>query len=180
MRTNNTLNAQETRRVNSRTPFLRRAIPVTVASVFTAMLALGHQTGATAQDATPQDNRHARRCSNATLRGDYGILVSGIRGAGPGATEMFVGIALHTYDGDGSFTGINSSHGQLTGAVRDRPVTGTYEVNADCTGTATLFIPGVPFPIETTFVIVDNGKEVKEAVMSPQPNLVTAVQRRIR
>jgi len=75
---------------------------------------------------------------------------------------------------------MDSTHGQLTGADRNRPVTGTYEVNADCTGTAMLFISGVPFPIETTFVIVDNGEEVKEAVMSPQPNLVTAVQRRIR
>jgi len=43
-----------------------------------------------------------------------------------------------------------------------------------------LFISGAPFPVETSFVIVDNGKEVKEAVMSPQPNLVTSVLHRIR
>lgn len=175
MRSNSTFSTQEMGRGNSSAPFLRRAIPVAVASVFAAMLALGDQTGASAQE-----DEHGRRCSNATLRGDYGILVSGIRGAGPGRTESFVGTALHTYDGNGGFTGIDSTHGQLTGADRDRPVTGTYEVNADCTGTATLFITGVPFPIETTFVIVDNGKEVKEAVMSPPPNLVTTVQRRVR
>ena len=45
-----------------------------------------------------------RVCGNRTLRGDYGILVSGIRGAGPGITESFVGTALRTYDGHGGFT----------------------------------------------------------------------------
>ena len=42
-----------------------------------------------------------RGCSNRTLRGDYGILVSGIRGLGPGVRESFVGTALRTYDGRG-------------------------------------------------------------------------------
>ena len=35
-------------------------------------------------------------CSNRTLRGDYGILVSGVRGLGPGVRESFVGTALRT------------------------------------------------------------------------------------
>jgi hypothetical protein len=67
------------------------------------------------------------------------------------------------------FTEISSSHGQITPPIRDTPGHGTYEVNADCTGTATIFIEGAPFPIETSFVIVDQGEEVKHAVMSPQP-----------
>ena len=36
-----------------------------------------------------------------------------------------------------------------------------------------------PFPIETSFVVVDHGDEVKHAVMSPQPQIVTAVERRV-
>ena len=35
-------------------------------------------------------------CSNRTLRGDYGILVSGVRGLGPGVRESFVGTAFRT------------------------------------------------------------------------------------
>ena len=172
---NDTINAQGTRLAGTRTRLLRRAIPIAAAAGLVVTLALTFPRSVTADD----DERRGA-CGNATLRGDYGFLVSGIRGAGPGRTESFVGTGIRTYDGHGGFTGMDSTHGQLTGADRNRPVTGTYEVNADCTGTAMLFIPGPPFPVETTFVIVDNGKEVKEAVMSPQPNLVTAVQRRIR
>jgi len=172
---NDTINAERTRLAGTRTRLLRRAIPIATAGALVVTLALTFPRSVIADD----DGRRGA-CSNATLRGDYGLLVSGIRGAGPGRTESFVGTGIHTYDGHGGFTGMDSTHGQLTGADRNRPVTGTYDVNADCTGAAMLFISGVPFPIETTFVIVDNGEEVKEAVMSPPPNLVTAVQRRIR
>jgi hypothetical protein len=175
MQFNDTVNAEGTRLARTRTPLLRRAIPVATAASLVVTLALTFPRSVTADD----DGQHPG-CGNATLQGDYGLLVSGIRGAGPGLTESFVGTGLHTYDGHGGLTGIDSTHGQLTGADLNRPVTGTYEVNADCTGTATLFIPGAPFPVRTSFVIVDKGREVTEAVMSPQPNLVTAVLRRIR
>jgi hypothetical protein len=155
---------------NIRKPLLRRAIQVTLATGVVAMLAVSVPRGVTAQG--------DGACRNGTLRGDYGFLVSGIRAVGPGTTEMFVGTGLQTYDGDGGFTQVDSAHGQLTGVVRDRQAGGTYEVNPDCTGTATLIFPGVPFPIESTFVIVDRGAEVKSAVMSPQSNLVTAIARR--
>ena len=39
--------------------------------------------------------------------------------------------------------------------------------------------PGAPFPVETAFVIVDQGEEVQDIVMAPQPNLVTAVLTRV-
>jgi hypothetical protein len=71
-------------------------------------------------------------------------------------------------------------HGQLSGVVVDRQGSGTYEVRADCSGTATLVLTGVPFPIVSSFVIVDGGEEVKEAVMSPPPAVVSGVQRRVR
>jgi hypothetical protein len=45
---------------------------------------------------------------------------------------------------------------------------------------ATLFLTGVPFPIVSSFVIVDGGEEVQEAVMSPPPAVVSGVQRRVR
>jgi hypothetical protein len=166
-------NEERTHIANVRKPLLRRAIQAAVATGLVAMLAVSVPLGVTAQDDGP-----GPACSNATLRGDYGFLVSGIRGAGPGLTESFVGTGLRTYDGDGNFTHIDSTHGQLTGVARDREASGTYEVGANCTGTATMIVPGVPFPIEASFVIVDRGRQVNEAVMSPQPNLVTAIAHR--
>jgi hypothetical protein len=169
MQLNGTTNTRNT----PRSRFLRRAIPVAIAVGFAAIAVLTLTRTVTAHD----DGR--RGCQNRTLRGDYGILVSGIRGVGPGRTEQFVGVALRTYDGNGGFTQVDNSHGTVTGAQRDAPATGTYEVNADCTGTSLIFFPGAPFPVETAFVIVDGGEEVKDAVMAPPPNIVTAVQRRV-
>ena len=168
-----TTNAQPTHLVSTRTQFLRRALPVALAAGLVAIVAVTLPGTVTAND----DDR--RVCGNRTLRGDYGILVSGIRGAGPGQTESFVGTALRTYDGHGGFTQVDNSHGQLTGARRNVPAFGTYEVNADCSGTSLIFFPGAPFPVETAFVIVDRGEEVQDAVMAPQPNIVTAVLHRV-
>jgi hypothetical protein len=165
--------------VNAHTPqlsttwFLRRAILVAVAAGVAAIAALALPSTVTAND-----DGH-RECGNRTLRGDYGILVSGIRGVGPGMTESFVGTALRTYDGHGQFTQVDNSHGSVTGANRNVPATGTYAVNPDCSGTSMIFFPGAPFPVETAFVIVDQGEEVKDIVMAPQPNLVTAVLTRV-
>lgn len=173
MQLNDTANAQNTHLASTRTRLLRGAIPVALAVGFATIAVL-----TLTRTVTANDDGH-RVCSNRTLQGDYGILVSGIRGAGPGTTEQFVGTALRTYDGNGGFSQVDNSHGQLTGARRDVPATGTYEVNADCTGTSMIFFPGAPFPVETAFVIVDRGEEVNDAVMAPQPNLVTAVLRRV-
>ena len=158
---------------HSTTRFLSRAILVAVGGGVAAIAALALPSTVTASD----DGR--RECGNRTLRGNYGILVSGIRGAGPGMTESFVGTALRTYDGDGQFTQVDNSHGSVTGVRRNVPATGTYAVNPDCSGTSMIFVPGAPFPIETAFVIVDQGEEVKDIVMAPQPNLVTAVLTRV-
>jgi hypothetical protein len=165
--------SQHARLGKRRSLFLRRAIPLGAASLMAA-LALTVPRALMANE-----DEHGRVCSNRTLRGDYGILVSGIAPTGPTQTERFVGTALRTYDGRGTFTHIANTHGQISGTVVDSHESGTYEVNADCTGTATLFIPGIPFPIVSSFVIVDQGREVDEAVLSPPPNLVTAVQRRV-
>jgi hypothetical protein len=179
MQFNNTVNAQETQITNARAQLPRRAILVTLATGFAVAFALSLPHGVTAQDV--QGKGHPRICSNATLRGDYGRLSSGVRPApaNPALTESFVGTGLRSYDGNGGFTEISSSHGQITPAIRDTPGRGTYEVNADCTGTATIFIEGAPFPIETSFVIVDQGEEVQHAVMSPQPQVVTSVEHRV-
>jgi hypothetical protein len=108
-----------------------------------------------------------RVCTDAVLKGDYGLVATGTRGAPGGGTETFVTVAMVTYDGNGSFTAIGTSHGSATGS-RTSATTGTYHVNRDCTGSETtnIPIPGVP-PIEDNFVIVDQGREVRTIVTSP-------------
>jgi hypothetical protein len=123
------------------------------------------------------DGHEPKGCSDATLRGDYGRLITGVRVIG-GQSESFVGTALRTYDGEGGFVEVANSHGQITGTERNLPKTGVYHVNPDCTGTATMFIPNFP-PVETSFVIVDRGREINHAVMSPLPQLATAIERRV-
>jgi len=125
-----------------------------------------------------------RMCSNATLQGEYGALVQGIRGISPVETEMFVGIALRKFDGKGGFIEeAASQHGAKTGlqggvGADAFVVVGTYQVNADCTGTSTLTLPP-PFPtIVSNFVITDSGKGINEIVTSPAANIVTAVFRK--
>lgn len=123
--------------------------------------------------AAGQDDEQTRACSNASLRGDYGVLVSGVRGT-PAGFESFVGTAMHSYDGKGSFVGFDNTQGEFTSSV-DRPVKGTYQINPDCTGTTSMIVgPGVV--VQTSIVVVARGREVVEAVMAPKGNRVTAMQ----
>ena len=155
-----------------RVPFVRLAIPVALLAGVATMVAFTFQRSLSANEEV------GRGCSNRTLRGDYGIVVSGVRALGPEVTESFIGTAIRTYDGRGNFEQVDNSHGTVTGATAGVLSTGTYIVNADCSGTSTLTIPGAP-PIDTAFVIVNQGTEVNDIVMAPQPNLVVAVLRKV-
>jgi hypothetical protein len=152
-----------------RTRILRRAIPAALAVGLAAVAGLSlPRTIAAANDDGP------RGCSARTLRGDYGILVSGSRPLGPGVVESFVGTAIRTYDGRGHFTQLDSGFGEITGFQKDVPAHGNYQVSANCSGTSQIFFPGAPGPADTAFVIVSNGDEVKDAAGGPESTLATA------
>lgn len=110
-------------------------------------------------------------CSDITLRGDYGLLASGVRFVPAlGKTEHFVATALWSFHADGTFTQRTGAalHGELSGVAPGLgEVPGTYQVNENCTGRMFLFAPDLPFPIEYSFVIVNNGRQVNAAVMVP-------------
>lgn len=121
-----------------------------------------------------------RGCSNATLRGDYGFVINGIRPSGPppAPLEQMIGVAVTHFDGKGNLTQIDNIHGSLSPLSPDRPGTGTYLIKEDCTGTMTLINTGAP-PLELRIVIVDKGKEIRVAVMSPATVLVTSNGRKM-
>ena len=96
-------------------------------------------------------NAQAQQCSNASLKGSYGRYASGI--VVPAGTPR-VGLARETYDGKGNWT--NKITLNNNGTVIPINDSGSYTVNADCTGTIFNTASGVTVP----FVIVDGGKEI--------------------
>jgi hypothetical protein len=125
-----------------------------------------------------------RGCSEATLRGGYGVQIQGTRPAPPpaplGSVETVIGVIVRQYDGRGGFTQINNEKGSTSGlGPVDRAGFGTYQVNEDCSGSHELHIPGVPVVVTDRFVIVDHGREIRHFVVSPAPIMVTGVSRKI-
>lgn len=117
-------------------------------------------------------------CTDATIRGTYGVQMQGTIPAPGGGTQAVVGVAVRTYDGAGSFTQIDNLKGAVTGIVPDRPGSGTYQVNEDCTAVA-LLQPGPGITIEERMVIVDHGNELRSIASSPPPIMVSAVHMRV-
>ena len=115
------------------------------------------------------------------MRGDYGIQIQGTRpapGVPGGPIESVIGIVHRTYDGQGNFTQVSNLKGSITGTNPDSQSFGTYEVNPDCTG----IIRAQPLPgvvVEERMVIVDDGREIRAAVMAPTAVVITSVHQRI-
>jgi hypothetical protein len=95
-----------------------------------------------------------------------------------GGIQTVIGVVVRTYDGAGTFTQVDNIKGSVTGIVPDRPGSGTYQVNENCTG-VTLFQPAPGITIEERLVIVDHGNEIRTIVSSPATTMVSSVQKRI-
>ena len=154
--------------------------PGTLLGVALLTVGLAALTASTSAQGTPVDPNgdNGQACNDAMLKGTYGSQVVGERPAGPDTREQFVALALVTFDGQGNFTQVDNSHG-LSGTVADRPGSGTYTVNPDCTATLTLWTQGLPFPIQTKLVVFDRGAETRGLVMSPAVIVATTTSRRI-
>jgi hypothetical protein len=135
-----------------------------------------------------QQTPAATTCGNETLNGAYGVSIAGTRPAPsvlpnslflPGYIEQVIGVAIQIFDGQGGFSQTDNLKGLVSGITPNRPGSGTYSVNSDCTGTYTLNNKGVPFPIVTQIVIVDSGAEFRGVVVSPQAVMVTANGRKM-
>ena len=133
--------------------------------------------GSGAVDAAAQGNA----CSEATLRGTYGIQMEGTRPVPPGlggGTESVIGVVVRTYDGQGNFTQSDNVKGSVTGITPDRPGSGTYEVNADCSA-STQFQPAPGTTIVERMVIVEGGAQIWSITTSPVPVMIKSVQKKI-
>jgi hypothetical protein len=74
-------------------------------------------------------------CSASLLNGPYGLVLDGDRigGNNPGPRA---GAAWYTFDGSGNFSGVEAQ--RKNGVIVSGSGTGTYGVNANCTGSGTL------------------------------------------
>ena len=101
----------------------------------------------------------AAGCSASTLKGAYSDQDTGtIVGVGP-----FAGVNVDTFDGRGKIT--ISGWSSLNGSVSYGLETGTYQVNADCTGTYT--VSGGGITVDGFFVISREGKELQIVITDP-------------
>src|SRR5258708_4978789 len=126
------------------------AIPFAIAC---AMLA----SGVSAQ-ADPSD----KNCSDRTLSGDYGGRSDGSLLPAPGVSLPFRALTMTHFDGHGNLTWVEHTviNGTLLEPGWSTTASGTYDVNPDCTGTATVNTPNSPVPLVLGLVIVRNGNEV--------------------
>jgi hypothetical protein len=120
------------------------------------------------------------KCTNRTLRGDYGFAIEGVILTLPGAPIPpgglpFRGVAMGHFDGRGNYTQVD--HVVAGGAPLPAEWTfgsGPYTVNADCTGKLVINVPGSPFsPVKLTFVVVRQGKEIR-TVVDPNGTSISA------
>jgi hypothetical protein len=110
---------------------------------------------------------HASACSNSTIRGSYAFTIHGTLFLPNGSTLVVNGIDKVTFDGNGNFTQVDAvaTNGKLD-APGWRPGTGTYSVNADCTGTQSIVVPGLP-DLHLQFIVAQSGNTIHQVVIDP-------------
>jgi len=109
---------------------------------------------------------HASTCSNSTIRGTYAFTLHGTIFLPNGATLLVDGIAKETFDGEGGETQVDAiaTNGNLSPGWRAG--TGTYSVNADCTGTQTISVPGLP-DLHLQIIVAQSGNTIHQVVIDP-------------
>jgi hypothetical protein len=139
---------------------LHRAIPLAMAAGVAVTVAVSVGWSVRADDESPAE----ARCSNRTLRGDYGFYIGGQVLAGPHA-GILRGVAMTHFDGDGKLSQVDFAtiNGIPTGSDW-RPVSGVYDLNPDCTGTAELHPSDGSPTLHLRLVVVDRGKQIRTIV----------------
>jgi len=103
-------------------------------------------------------------CTNSGVEGSFGFQATGVFVAGAPVTGpvAFIGELKLTVDpsGDGVISGhVASSEDGTILTFAEEPVTGSYKVDADCRGTATI-TPKGGSEMHFSLVVVDGGNEM--------------------
>jgi hypothetical protein len=105
-------------------------------------------------------------CSVASLDGSYGFTSSGSLLALPAPLAgPFGEVGRQTFDGQGNTEATATISNN--GVINRLTLQGTYVVNADCTGSLTLFISPFGVTAHLDMVIDDDAKEVRAIATGP-------------
>ena len=115
----------------------------------------------------------AQACSNGTIQGAFGVL---FQGTAPGFGD-FVAVALVNYDGAGKLQGKGTVN--VGGRVVEDGVTGTYQVNSDCTLTGSITYTNWNLTVTGTGVVVNGGKEISYISTSPSSVLLSGTVKKM-
>jgi hypothetical protein len=128
--------------------------------------AFGPRVGAQSDDRFRGSPDSWFSCSNRTLRGDYGFSIDGTILAGTPNAFLLRGVAMTRFDGRGNLSQVDFTTRNGAPVAPDwRPAIGSYDINADCTGTAQI-IPADGSPtLNLRLVVVDRGREVRTIVV---------------
>jgi len=158
MHLNSSLHAKDGDVARARARFLGRTLSISVATGLLLAGAIGHAPPASAAGPLP--------CSNRTLRGNFGSAIDGtIFLPSPAPSLLVRGVARQHFDGHGNLSQVDFVTLNGASASSDwRPGTGTYEVNADCTGTMEInFEDGSP-SLHLRLIVVDGGRQLMTVV----------------
>jgi hypothetical protein len=126
-------------------------------------------------------------CSNSTLEGSYASTVGGQLFHADGSAETRQGLVMTHFDGHGNFTQTDYVLNTLNGTTTPTPgpidpqtgfqthESGTYHVNADCTGNLEIHFAPPPVPgaigavLKLFLVIGSQGNALRMVVISVVP-----------
>jgi hypothetical protein len=116
--------------------------------------------------AQTDESASSARCTDRTVRGDYGFSIDGTVLAGTPNAFLLRGVAMTHFDGRGNLRQVDFTTRNGVPTTADwRPATGTYAINPDCTGSAEI-IPGDGTPsLRLRLVVVNHGREIRTIVL---------------
>jgi hypothetical protein len=141
------------------------AIPIILVSAIPIMI-VGFVPAGTPAVAQSDTVPSGRQCSDRTLFGDYGFAVEGLALPAPGVALPGRGVTMTHFDGEGNLTQVDSLLINGTPVSDWSTVTGTYQVNANCTGTMSL-LPSAGGFVNLRIVVVRHGTEIHTVVWPP-------------
>jgi hypothetical protein len=106
------------------------------------------------------------RCTDRTIRGDYGFSIDGTILAGTPNAFLLRGVSMTHFDGEGGLTQVDfTTRNGVPMSADWRPATGTYAINADCTGTAEIVQSDGSPSLRLRLVVTDHGREIRTVVV---------------
>jgi hypothetical protein len=122
----------------------------------------------------PAANAGDKGCSNASLTGTFAYTSTGFIAAPPEIAGPLVEVGTQTFDGHGNTTAVATL--SQNGNILPITVTGTYQLNPDCTGTFTLQVSPIDVTVHVSFVM-DSSLSEFQAIETDPGLVITRIAR---